>query len=564
MSEPSFTTDCVVIGSGPAGGALGAFLGSYGIKGIMISKLSTTAESPRAHITNMATMEVLRDFGTNWYQSLAGEEYARFPAWGNGPEAQLEYQRASPCDMCDIAQTLMEPILQRKAVTSGFICRFNTELVSFEQSEGHVDVRVRDRIFNAEYTIRTQYLFGADGARSRIAGALDLPFVHGEGRGTNVWNLLVEADLSHLVAHRNGNLQWTFQQDHLNKDFVWAVHPRMVHPYHQWVVGFFVAPGTHPANEAEATEADWVKRIHQFIGDERVEVKILQKSKWQLNQSFATQYSKGRVFCLGDAVHRHTPGGGLGSNTSIQHSYNLAWKVAHVLKGLAGPSLLETYSVERQPIGAHVTKSAMEAVFKHMAIWDTFGQNSPSIESVNQRIEELSEASPQGRELRRRLREAIGATRYEHCGIGIELNQHYRSDATYIADEGPAPVIHEPLLHYEKRKYPGWRLPHAWLNKAKPTKPISTMDLAGKGAFASTKAVGETLGLEIAAYSIGFRQDWEDPEWEWERLREVDEDGCVLVRPDRFVAWRSKALLPNCQTKLLEVMRHVLCLGRLQ
>lgn len=240
--------------------------------------------------------------------------------------------------MCDIAQTRMEPILQRKAVTSGFLCRFNTELVSFFQDDTGVDVTVRDRIFGAEYVIRCKYLFGADGARSKIARELELPFTDGPPGG-NVWNLLVQADLSKHVENRAGNLNWTFQQDHLNDRFVWAVHPRLVDPYDMWVVGFFVAPGSDPNDEVEAGEEDWVKRIHQFIGDDTVDVKILQRSRWQLNQSFANQYSKGRVFCLGDAIHRHTPGGGLGSNTSIQDAYNLAWKVAHVLKGTGLPRL---------------------------------------------------------------------------------------------------------------------------------------------------------------------------------------------------------------------------------
>ncbi|KAJ6095976.1 hypothetical protein N7486_006722 [Penicillium sp. IBT 16267x] len=94
-----------------------------------------------------------------------------------------------------------------------------------------------------------------------------------------------------------------------------------------------VVIGSDPAGEIEATEADWVKRIYSFIGDTSFDVKVLQKSRWQLNCNVAEHYSKGRVFCLGDAVHRHTPGGGLRSNTSIQDSYNLAWKIAHVLKG---------------------------------------------------------------------------------------------------------------------------------------------------------------------------------------------------------------------------------------
>lgn len=99
------------------------------------------------------------------------------------------------------------------------------------------------------------------------------------------------------------------------------------------------------------------------------------------------------------------------------------------------------------------------------------------------------------------------------------------------------------------------------------------MDLAGQGRFCvhtgiggevwkdAAVAVGKKLGMEIAAYSIGFRQDYEDPLYEWEELREVEEDGCVLVRPDRFVAWRSKAMVPGCEEKLHKVFQHVLSIA---
>src|SRR2546430_1407295 len=84
-----------------------------------------------------------------------------------------------------------------------------------------------------------------------------------------------------------------------------------------------------------------IRIVRELVGDPNVPVTIRSTSLWGNNKMYATRYRAGRVFCMGDAVHRHPPSNGLGSNTSIQDAYNLAWKLAHVLKGKADPSLLE-------------------------------------------------------------------------------------------------------------------------------------------------------------------------------------------------------------------------------
>src|SRR6478736_3066824 len=87
--------------------------------------------------------------------------------------------------------------------------------------------------------------------------------------------------------------------------------------------------------------------VHQLVGDDTIPVTIRSTSLWGNNKMYATSYRSGRVFCAGDAVHRHPPSNGLGSNTSIQKAYNLAWKLAYVLKGKAGAGLLDSYDAER-------------------------------------------------------------------------------------------------------------------------------------------------------------------------------------------------------------------------
>ena len=283
-------------------------------------------------------------------------------------------------------------------------------------------------------------------------------------------------------------------------------------------------------------------------------------------------------FCLGDAVHRHPPLNGLGSNTCIQDAFNLAWKVAYVHKGLASPSLLSTYSVERQPVGHAIVSRANQGFRDHFPVWKAMGMLEPDLAARRSAFEELKSATPEGRTRREALQQAISHTCHEFHGLGVEMGQVYTGRGVYASDEPnvyvrPGRAAEDEVLYYEPSTYPGCRLPHVWLNKAVPGKPVSTIDLAGRGAFTlftgiggeawkrSAEKVARKLGVELQVHSIGFRQDWEDVYSEWERLRGVGESGAVLVRPDRFVAWRAVEVLGSaeaCEAKLTEVMRSVL------
>ena len=276
-------------------------------------------------------------------------------------------------------------------------------------------------------------------------------------------------------------------------------------------------------------------------------------------------------FCLGDAVHRHPPINGLGSNTCIQDAYNLAWKIAYVINGQADPKLLESYSSERQPVGEAVITRANQGLRDHVPVWEALGMMDPSLETRRKDFRQLSEATPEGIARRVRLQDAVKGTSREFHGVGIEMNQRYVSKAIYLADEGPRPALpKDPALEHEITTYPGSRLPHAWLNTRSPGKQFSTMDLVGHGAFclltgiggeswkAAAKTAAEKLNIEIRVYSIGWGQDYEDVYFDWARRREISDDGCVLVRPDRFVGWRSKSMIAEAEEKLLHVLSAIL------
>jgi hypothetical protein len=331
----------------------------------------------------------------------------------------------------------------------------------------------------------------------------------------------------------------------------------------------FPAPGA--GVDFNPTPEEYLSCAKTIIGDDSLPVKILGVSKWFINEIVAEYYSDGNVYCLGDAVHRHPPLNGLGSNTCIQDAYNLAWKIAYVMKGNAKPKLLDSYSLERQPVGASVITRANQGLRDHVPVWEALGMMNPSLEVRRKEFAQLSEATPEGATRRAKLHAAIKGTAHEFHGVGVEMNQRYESQAVYLSDEEPRPPLPaDPVLEHEITTYPGSRLPHAWVNTKLPGKQISTIDLAGKASFClltgiggekwktAARKVAEQLNIEINAFSIGWNQDYEDVYFDWAERREICEDGCVLVRPDRFVAWRAKTLISDPDEKLLHVLKTIL------
>src|SRR3954447_24870975 len=106
-------TEVLVIGSGPAGSAAALALATYGVQTTVVTKYGRLADTPRAHITNQRTMEVLRDAGiedqvialatpqdlmgdTVFCESLVGEELGRLHTWYTHPARQADHTLASP------------------------------------------------------------------------------------------------------------------------------------------------------------------------------------------------------------------------------------------------------------------------------------------------------------------------------------------------------------------------------------------------------------------------------------------------------------------------------------
>ena len=579
------TTDVLIIGTGPAGASTAALLATYGIETMVVNRYRWLANTPRAHITNQRTMEVLRDLGPEveaeaymhateqdlmgenvFCESLAGEEIGRMKSWGKHPLSRAAHQLASPCHMNDLPQTFMEPILFSTACKRGAQGRMSTEYLSHVQDADGVTTTLLDRLSGREFEVRSKYLVGADGGNSLVAEHIDTPIEGKMGVGGSM-NILFRADLSQYVAHRPSVLYWVMQPG-ADVGGIGMGLVRMIRPWNEWLIvwGYDI---NQPPPEVDEAFATGVAR--QLVGDPELEIELISANTWTVNDAYATHMQKDRVFIMGDAAHRHPPSNGLGSNTSIQDAFNLAWKLAAVIKGQAGAALLDTYSAERAPIAKQIVTRANQSIGEFGPIFEALGMTGGTdIERIQANMDARCDASPEGEAQRAALRAAIAFKKYEFDAHGVEMNQRYAS-AAVVSDGAPTPGFdRDAELHYQPTTSPGARLPHVWVFDHDTGAQVSTLDLCGGGAFTLLTGIGgeawcaaaETeaarLGLSLRCHVIGPRQAFVDHTGDWSRASEVGDTGCLLIRPDHHVAWRSASLTEDPEADLRRVLSQIL------
>jgi hypothetical protein len=276
-----------------------------------------------------------------------------------------------------------------------------------------------------------------------------------------------------------------------------------------------MATGYRP-DEGEAPADFTVERCVQLVRDAAgipdLDVTVLGVAPWTTLADVATQWRSGRVLLAGDAAHRMTPAGGLGMNTGIQDAHNLTWKLAGVLQGWAGAALLDTYETERRPVAESNMRRSVE-LLNGGTLGGLIGADSELLPPV-----ELPVRTP--------LRIDIGFT-YQ---TGALVADAASAEPSGAADYVPAAV-------------PGHRVPHLWLSDGDSTR--STVDcmsasftlFAGRSSGEWRRAVADVAkasGIPVRLQTLPVNCGAE-----WQRLFSITDSGCVLMRPDGHVAWRS-------------------------
>jgi 2-polyprenyl-6-methoxyphenol hydroxylase-like FAD-dependent oxidoreductase len=527
----------LIVGGSLVGMTAALLLGHHGVRSLVVEHHRGTAIHPRAASVTQRTMEIFRsvgleqvvrakseaqfvqDAGVVGVETLAGGATAHYIANFNEGIRDV-----SPTVRVFLSQNVLEPTLKDSAEQCGARMLFSTECVSFEQDAGGIKALIRHRDTGDTQMVRARYLIAADGAHSRIRESLGVR-MRGHGTFSKSVTIYFRANLRSFLEGK-----------------LWAVvyvnHPRLrgffrfEKPFDS---GFLVVNTLgDPARpnvdvSAGLDSAVALELVRTAIGAADIPVTIENVMHWQATANTAERFRRERIFIAGDAAHVMPPTGGWGGNAGIQDAHNLAWKLALVLDGIAGPELLDTYEAERRPIDELTVE---QAYTRYVLRTDTSIPKDTAQPIVGD--------------------------------LDVELGYVYRSAAVIPESRGELRFHLNPR---ESRATPGTRAPHYWLDR--DGNPISTLDLFGRGFTLLAVDDGEAwresfvsaareLGIALDAFQTG-RGGLRDPVGGFDAAYGLEPGGCVLVRPDGFVAWRARNREGASLQRAQEVLSAVLC-----
>jgi len=517
----------LLAGGGLIGLSTAMFLAQHGIPSLAVERQRGGSPLPRAAFFHMRTLEMFRNAGIE--QQVREQSFREFEPEGalvimdtlSGrkladiiPSLNEGVDALSPCRRLFVSQPGLEPILRRRAEAAGAKVLEGHEAVGVDQDADGVTLTVQDTDNGKKRRLRGKYLVGADGAHSKVRELLDIPF---DGRGvfSNSITIYFRADLTRQllgkplsVIYINNPMLGGFFRMEKNCTTGFLVVNTVGDPK--------VDARAAADAAADISERRLIELVRAGAGIPDLPVKIDGIARWRATSDVARRFQDGRIFLAGDAAHLMPPNGGFGGNTGIHDAHNLAWKLALVLKGVAGPKLLDTYEVERKPVSKFTVEQAYTRYVTRTATY-------------------------------------LGADDFQAPAhdFNIELGYLYRSPA--IAAENGEDTGHEkghddPRLTFGR---PGSRAPHVWLNRG--GNKVSTIDLFGRSfvllatfegapwCAAARAAASRFKGLDLETFCVGTAA-LRDPDLRFAEAYGLSGAGAVLVRPDGFVAWRAKSL----------------------
>jgi 2-polyprenyl-6-methoxyphenol hydroxylase-like FAD-dependent oxidoreductase len=525
--------DVLVVGGALGGLSAAMFLARRGVRVLLVERHGGTSIYPKAAGQNPRTMELLHiggvaeevmgaadirgrqgDFTIKIAETVGGKVLHTFAE--SFQELIGATELCSPMPWALAAQDRVEPILLAQAEKHGAISHFCTELRSFDQDGEGVTARLRRRTDGQLQVVRARYLVAADGPASMIRERLGI-LRHGYGTLAHFVGVIFEADLSAVLPP--GSNGWYYLQ---NPKFTGTFGPTDRPDRHTFFVQYDPARG----ESAEQYTADrCTELIRIAVGAPELVPTLLDIQAWEMAAHIADRWRDGRVFLIGDAAKVTPPTGGLGGNTAIGDAFDVAWKLASVLKGDAGQGLLDSYERERKLVADLVVGESLSIYAQRLA-------------------PHLIGSVPEGR----------GTAE-------VVLGFRYRSDAVIIDDDDPAPV-EDPLRPSGR---PGFRAPHGWVRHGDTR--LSVVNLFGDGwvLIAGTDGGGwcdaaRQLETELVIRLDAYAVDTHLVDLDGVLVADygISSAGASLVRPDGIIAWRTSSRPDDAVTRLRDVLTRVL------
>ncbi|MFI6868809.1 FAD-dependent oxidoreductase [Nocardia sp. NPDC050406] len=490
----------LVVGGGLVGLSAALFLRHHGVRVTLVERRHGTSPQPKARRIDIRTMEAFRQIGIADEVFEAARDLAHYQAMAVGPtvaRAELlpfelpgvmpDWEALSPTTTCLCAQDVLEPVLRRLAEERGAQVRFGVELTDFREDDTGIEAEVR-AADGATERLRAAYLIAADGAASPVRERLG---IRRSGRGTlgKAVTVYFRADLEDLVRGREFNL-CQVENESLAGAFA-SVDGRR-----RWI--FYGDAATDRSRE------QWPDALRLALGAPEVDIEILSVLPWEPGMFVADEFQRGRILLAGDAAHVMPPYAAAGANTGIQDVHDLAWKLGFVLRGAAGPELVETYAAERHPIG-----------------WLIADQSSIRTGNLRTMNTESADGTPLA------------------DPIALMLGTRYPAGA--LIDDGSA----HTLERLDLAGQPGTRLPNATASSGR-----SVLDLVDTEFVLFTGPTGaawRSAGVVVHEVDESYCA-----------TVGIESNGALLVRPDQIVAWRCPTMPARPDATVTAVLDRIL------